>query len=355
LAKTVAGSGAWILIHFMEWALSVEAVLDGLEIKGRRGATTAVLQGMADLRTAREGEISFVANKRYGRHLQESQASLVFIPEGMEGVPSNNQEWVEVDDPSLALASVCEKLLPILQGPPAEAGVDPTARVDPTAQLGEGVHIGPWTDIGPGVVIGDRTSVGPRVSIERNCVLGADCDIRTNCVLGWGTRMGDGCLLHPGVILGTDGFGYHSDAKGHKKLPQIGTVVLGDDVEIGSHSSVDRARFAETRVGTGTRIDNVVQVGHNVIIGQHCILCSGVGVAGSTEIGNFVILAGQVGINGHIKVGDGVIATGKTGISKDVPPGTVISGTPGQPHRLELRQQALAKAPARVGGTSQGC
>lgn len=326
----------------MDWSLSVASILELLGTERTRGSFCGKISGIADLRRAKAGQLSFLGEARYAVYLGETEASVILVPADKEGEPRAGQLWILVEDPSLALAKICEVLHERLV-PRPEAGVDATARVAGTALLGEGVAVGPNAQIAEEVELGDGVVVEANVVIERRAVVGAGTRLRAGVHIGWGCRIGSGCLLHPGVIIGSDGFGYHSDANGHHKLPQVGIVVVEDDVEIGGNTCIDRARFEETRIGEGTRIDNLVQVGHNVQVGRHCILCSQSGIAGSAELGNFVVLGGQVGVNGHIKLGDGVQATGQTGISKNTPTGAILSGTPARNHREEMRRQAMLK------------
>jgi len=179
------------------------------------------------------------------------------------------------------------------------------------------------------------------VYVGQDAQVGAGCWLMPGVVLAAACVLGDRVRLQPGVIIGSDGFGYEFVAGRHEKIPQIGTVVIGDDVEIGANSTLDRARFSRTTVGEGTKIDNLVQIAHNVVIGKHCILCSQVGISGSTTLEDYVVLGGQAGIGGHITIGKGTKAGGQTGIAYDVPPGSYLNGTPAIPYMLERRLQIL--------------
>lgn len=326
----------------MEWSLSVASILELLGTERTRGTFRGKISGIADLRRAKAGQLSFLGEAKYAAYLGETEASVVLVPADKEGEPRAGQLWILVENPSLALAKICGVLHERLV-PHPEAGVDATARVAETAVLGKGVSVGPNVQIAGEVELGDGVVVEGNVVIERGAVVGAGTRLRAGVHVGWGCQIGRDCLLHPGVIIGSDGFGYYSDANGHRKLPQIGIVVVEDDVEIGANACIDRARFEETRIGAGSRLDNLVHVGHNVQIGHHCILCAQVGIAGSAELGNFVVFGGQVGVNGHIKIEDGVQATGQTGISKNTPAGMILSGSPARNHRDEMKRQALLK------------
>ena len=324
----------------MKWSLTVGEILQWLGEPRVEGAYDEKVTGLADLRKAVPGEMSFLTGGRYARFLRESRASVIIVPSGQEGKPAEGQAWIYAEDPSLTLAVVCSKLEKRLL-PKPRAGVHPSSVIDPAANVDSSACIGPNCVVEAGAVVGKDAFLESSVHVGQSARVGERTWLHHGVYVGWGCEVGNDCRLFPGAVLGADGFGFHSDKSGHHRLAQIGRVVIEDQVEIGANACVDRARFSETRIGEGTKIDNLVQVGHNVIVGKHCILCAGVGMAGSTELGDFVVLAGQVGVSGHLKVGDGVTATGQTGITKDIAPGTVLSGTPGRPHREEMKRQAL--------------
>lgn len=328
--------------HFMKWSLSVKELLEWLGDVSTEGGYSGEITAIADLRKAKAGELTFLASRKFARHLGETRASVVILPTDVEGHPEENQLWIRSADPSLSLATICSHIEGRLK-PGSKPGIHPTAVVQPDAEVDPSASIGPHCIIEQGARIAAGAVLESSVRVDRDAAIGERTRIGHGTHVGWGCRVGSDCRLYSGVVLGADGFGYHSDQNGHRLLPQIGVVIVEDKVDIGANSCIDRARFAETRIGEGTKIDNLVQIGHNIIIGKHCIICSQVGMAGSTELGNFVVLAGQVGVNGHITIGDGVTATGQTGISKNVSPGTVLSGTPSRPHKEELRRQAHVK------------
>lgn len=324
----------------MKWTLGVDDIVSLLDNPPVEGTCATTFSGFADLETASSQDITFSSGPKYRKQLEATQAGLVLVLESEEGGPCTGQIWVRVKDPSFAMGVLCDWVERQLRPRPS-AGIHPTAIVAASAKIAPSAHVGPFCIIGPSVEIGEGVVLESHVRLQEGANVGAGSELMTGVVVGWGCQIGKRCRFQPGVVVGSDGFGYHSSAKGHQRLPQIGVVVIEDDVEIGANSTVDRARFAETRVGEGTKIDNLVQIGHNVIIGKHCILCAGTGIAGSTQLGNFVICAGQVGIAGHIKVGDGVTASGQAGITRDVPAGTVLTGTPARPRTEELRRLAL--------------
>jgi UDP-3-O-[3-hydroxymyristoyl] glucosamine N-acyltransferase len=242
-------------------------------------------------------------------------------------------------NPYLAFARAVALLHP--DAPPAP-GVHSTAMVDPTAELGEGVHVGPLAVIGARVRLGARSVVHAQAVLYADVVVGRDCLIHSGVQVREGCRLGDRVVLQNGAVVGADGFGFARDEQGrYHKIPQRGIVVLEDDVEVGALCAIDRAALDETRVGRGTKIDNLVQVGHSVTIGSDCVLAGQVGIAGSTRIGSRVTLAGQVGVVGHINIADDVIVTAQTGVPGDVPAGKVISGSPALDNREWLKSTAV--------------
>ncbi len=326
----------------MKWEFTLDELTGLLSDFEVNGSFDGKISNIADLRTAEAGDLSFLRGTKYAQFLAEAEASVILVPAGHQGQPKANQAWILVENPSLSLARICGHIESMILTRP-EPGIHPTAIIDPSATVDPSAWIGPYCLVDANATIGANSILESQVRVEKGATIGADTIIHHACVIGWGSRVGNRCILFPGAVLGADGFGYHSDANGHRRLPQIGIVVVEDDVEIGAHTCIDRARFAETTIGQGTKIDNLVQIGHNVKIGKHCIVCSQVGMAGSGELGNFVVLAGQVGINGHIKVGDGVTATGQSGITKSIPPGTILSGTPAKPHREAMKSDVYVK------------
>jgi UDP-3-O-[3-hydroxymyristoyl] glucosamine N-acyltransferase len=326
----------------MKWSLTVSELVDWLGNPAVEGAFEGAITRIADLREGQPGDLTFLSTGKYAKYLEATEASVILLGEDQAGSPRENQLWIRVSNPSLALATICEHLEKLLL-PEVQAGIHPTAIVDPTAEIDPSVSVGPYCIIGAGAKIGKCVVLDSHVRVEHGAVVGEGTHLHHSVVIGWGCEIGKDCCLFPGAVIGADGFGFHSDKSGHRRLAQICKVVIEDNVEVGANTCIDRARFSETRIGEGTKIDNLVQVGHNVKIGKHCIICACIGMSGSSVLGNFVVLAGQVGIAGHLKIGDGVTATGQTGITKDIPAGTVLSGTPARPHREELRKQVLLK------------
>jgi UDP-3-O-[3-hydroxymyristoyl] glucosamine N-acyltransferase len=308
-------------MKLLEIAEQLGGVLEGnaeLEIVAVAGLSEAV-----------EGDISFLSNPKYAAQVAATKASAVIVPE----------EWdrpapcalLRVANSDQAFAQVAELFYEV--PPKPAAGVHPSAVVDESVQLGAGVCIGANCTIEAGVVIGENTIISPNCHIGYKVVIGADCLFHPLASVREFSEIGNRVILHNGAVIGSDGFGYAVQDDGSRtKIPQIGKVVIEDDVEIGANSAIDRARFGKTRVGKGSKIDNLVQIGHNVVIGEHSVLCGQAGVSGSTTIGSRVILAGQAGLAGHLKIGDGAIVGAQSGVMKDIPPKEFVMGSPSMPH-----------------------
>jgi UDP-3-O-[3-hydroxymyristoyl] glucosamine N-acyltransferase len=306
---------------------------------GRRGLTVAELAallgcrfegdgkrpltGFAGLENAREGDLVFLSSPKFRKHLEESPAAAVIIPEGetFRGLPV-----IFSKTPHLTFIRAVELFFEPYR---PEPGIHPTAVVSPSAKIGRQVAVGALTVVGDKAEIGDRTVIFPLVSIYPRAQIGGECVIHSHVSIRENVRIGNRVTLHSGAVIGADGFGYIKLEDGtHRKIPQTGTVVIEDDVEIGANSAVDRAALGETIIRRGTKIDNLVQIAHNVEVGENAILAGQVGVAGSSRIGKNVVLAGQVGVADHLCVGDDVVAVAQTGIAQDVPAGAFIGGTP---------------------------
>ncbi len=285
------------------------------------------IRGVASLTDADDGDISFYGSPKYLKHLRKCRATAVLVPHGFSEELPARRIWV--DNPAAAFATLLEAFAP--KPVARQPGIHPRAGVADDAEIGEGVCVEAGAVIHPGVRIGDRTRIGANTVVGHNSQIGSDCDIYPNVSIGERSLIGNRVVLHSGVVLGSDGFGYEFRDGRQQKIPQTGIVQLDDDVEIGANSTVDRARFGRTWIQEGVKIDNLVQVGHNVIIGKHSILCAHVGISGSVRIGNCVTLAGKVGVNGHIEIGDGAIITAMAGITKSVPPKAILVGLPAKP------------------------
>ncbi len=331
----------------MEISVSELAALVGGQLaSGADGS--AKISGAAALAEALPGEVTFFGNPKYLPKLRASRATAALVPLAFaEEVPAM---CIRCENPTLAFSKVIERFAP----PPLcfAPGLHPTAVVAPGVRLGAGVSIQPHAVVEEGVSIGAGTVVGAHSYIGHESQIGGDCLIHPRVTIGFRCKIGSRVILHSGAVLGGDGFGFEFQNGRQMKIPQIGIVQVDDDVEIGANSTVDRARFGRTWIGEGTKIDNLVQIGHNVVIGKHCILCAFVGVSGSTKIGDHVTLAGQVGTVGHVEIGDGVIVGAQAGVSKSLPTKQIYMGSPAVPAREWKEQVAqihsLHKLRARV-------
>ena len=293
------------------------------------------IAGVATLTEAGPSDLSFLANPKYIGQLHTTRAAAVVLHPDMA---QEGRSCLLSPEPYLDFArAVTFFATPQgwMTGTSPLAQVDPSAQVDPTATLYPFVVVGPRTTIGP------RSVLFPGVYVGEDCRIGADCRLAPHVCLMAGTQLGDRVIIHAGAVLGSDGFGFAPSNAGAVKFPQIGRVVVDDDVEIGANTTVDRAALGQTRIGAGTKIDNLVQLGHNVQVGKGCMLVAQVGIAGSTTLGDGVILAGQVGVAGHIHLGDGCRVGAKSGVGQDIPPGRDVSGIPTMPHTTFLRVASI--------------
>jgi len=298
------------------------------------------IRGVSTLEHAGPQDLCFAEGAVGPEAIAASQAGHILVGETFPEVP--DKRLTRVADPRGSFFAIADCFLP----DPDITGVHPGAVIHPEAELGEGVAVGACAVVSAGVRIGSGSRIGCGVYLGPGVRIGSDCLIAANVTIQRDCELGDRCVLHPGVVIGGDGFGFRWDGSGHRKVPQLGRVVVEDDVEIGCNSCVDRATLGITRVGRGTKIDNLVQVAHNVMIGQHCIFAGQAGVAGSSTIGNGVVVAGQVAISDHLRVGDGAQLGGQAGVVKDVASKEAVFGTPARPVRQALRENAaLARLP----------
>jgi UDP-3-O-[3-hydroxymyristoyl] glucosamine N-acyltransferase len=295
------------------------------------------IEGIRTLEAAGPADLSFLTGTRYLAAARASRAGAVLVARETDGLGADQ---LVVAKPSLALSRLLDRFHPRV--PPAP-GIHPTAVVAADAEVAGDAEVGPYAVIGRGARIGAGVVVGAHVVVGDGCEVGDGSVLHPHVVLYRRTRLGDRVEVHAGVVLGADGFGYATDRGVHHKIPQVGDVDVGDDVEIGALSAIDRALLGTTRVGAGTKIDNLVQVGHNVEIGPASILCGQAGVAGSARLGAGVVLAGQVGVAGHLTVGDGVQVASKSAVYDSVEPGSAVAGVPAGPIGRWRRQQALLR------------
>lgn len=299
------------------------------------------ITAVASLADAGGNDLSFLSSEAHLKEFLATRAAAVIVSRRVKLPAGNDKCVLSVDDADLAVARVLRELAPPVPRP--APGVHPTAVVAASAVLGEGAAVGPHVVIGERSVIGPGTVLHAGVFIGDDVSIGRDCELFPNVVVRERITIGDRVVIHASSVLGSDGFGYRWDGRQHAKIPQIGTVVIEDDVELGSCVCVDRAKFGVTRIGRGTKIDNLVQVGHNVRIGPHCIIVGQTGLAGSAVVEERVTLGGQTAVRDHITIGSGAAAAARSAIADDVAPGTVVSGMPALPHRQSLREQAALR------------
>ena len=316
--------------------VSIGEIVDfvGGEYTGDRARS---VKAVAPLAQANGEQISFLSNRKYAAQLSETKAGAVLVPQHLEG---NDDRWIRVQDPYFAIARIMTRWF---DSRPKPKGVSSKASIASTANLGANVAVGHFATIGKNVVIGDNVIIFQNVSIEDGSTIGNDSIIYPNVVLYDGTKIGCRCIIHAGVVIGSDGYGFAMHEGKHHKIPQIGIVRIEDDVEIGAGTTIDRAALGETVIGEGTKIDNLVQIGHNVKVGKHCLLVSQVGIAGSTELGDHVFVAGQSGFSGHLKIGHRVQVAAKSAVLEDVPNDTKVMGSPAMPFNEFARRQIALK------------
>ncbi|MEI6148143.1 MAG: UDP-3-O-(3-hydroxymyristoyl)glucosamine N-acyltransferase [bacterium] len=300
------------------------------------GEGTTEIGGVAALDEAGPGEVTFLHNPRYSTAMKSTRASAVLVNESWKGETSATLIRVKSADAAFAQVAAWLARPAITYAP----GIHPTAVIADSAILGRSVHVGPHCVIESGVKVGDRSVLVAGCYIGRDCLVGEECLFYPHVTIREYTQVGNRVILHNGAVIGSDGFGYVREAGHWKKVPQVGIVVLGDDVEIGANTTVDRARFGETRIGNGVKIDNLVQVAHNVTIGEDAAIAAQVGISGSSHIGARVQMGGQAGVAGHLYVGNDSVVGGQAGVLKDVPPAIFVSGYPAMPHDAARKAHA---------------
>ncbi len=302
------------------------------------------LQSGASLEKATEDQISFLESGNSLRSiLNSSTPGAILLPpneELIELAEKKGISWAKLENPRLAFAEVLDLLSPPRN---QKIGIHPNAFIGNNVDIGKDVYIGPNVTIGDLCKIGNNTIIHSGVVFYEEVEIGMNCELHANCVIHRNSLIGDNCIIHSNAVIGSEGFGFVPTKNGWRKMPQTGITILEKNVEIGASSTVDRPAVGETRIKEGTKIDNLVQIGHGVKIGRNCAMASQVGIAGGAEIGDGVILAGQVGVGNRVKVSNGVIASSKTGIHADIPPNEVISGFPAMSNRLWLKCSANFK------------
>ena len=307
-------------------------------VEGRLiGDGQRIIEGINRLNQAGASELSFFKDKRYEKELKETRASALLLEAPR---PELKVDQIIVKDAFQAYLKVAKLFrpdVPLYEGPLHHSFVHPDAKVRP------GVSIYPYVYVGKGALVEEGAILFPGVYVGDYAEIGKNTVLYPNVVIMPQCKVGANCIFHPGVVVGADGFGYYRDELGIQKVPQIGRVVIGDGVELGANTCIDRAALGSTLVGNNVKMDNLVQVGHNVEIGDNTLVVAQAGISGSVRIGRGVIIGGQVGISDHVVIGDGAMIGSQSGVAKDIPPGEVVSGTPTMPHRLWLRVVTLLK------------
>ncbi|MHC4885963.1 MAG: UDP-3-O-(3-hydroxymyristoyl)glucosamine N-acyltransferase [Planctomycetota bacterium] len=321
---------AFISVLASDLAAVVEGTLEGEDL---------TVSGVAGLREARAGDLSFLANKRYEGDLVTTEASLVII--GRQA-PEPACSFIRVENPDLAFSRAVNHMAGAV--PELPAGIHPSAQIAEGVVLGEGVRVGPNVVVEEGCKIGENTCLWAGVYVGHSTTIGDSCCLMPNVVVYHESTIGSRVILHAGAVVGSDGFGYAWDGRQHVKIPQVGVVVIEDDVEIGANTCLDRARFGVTRIGQGAKLDNLIQIAHNVDVGPLCAFAAMVGVAGSTTIGTGTLIGGKVGIYGHVDIGAGVQLSANAGVTKNLPAGGHYTGYPAKPHKQQIDDWRNVKA-----------
>lgn len=337
------------------FSLNDLASLVGGEVRGD-GETR--VSSVTTLEKAGPDDLSFYHNRKYLESALRSSAGILLVGDP-EPFPARN--LLVCREPYVVLARLIELFHPV---PAPPVGVHPSAVVAVSATLEDGVSVGPHAVVGDHAHLGAGAVLGPGVVVGDEAVIGPQTVLHANVVVERGCRVGARCIVHAGTVIGSDGFGFATSGGVHHKVPQVGVVVVEDDVELGANVCIDRATFGETRIGRGTKVDNLVQVGHNVHVGEHSLLVAQAGISGSTRLGRHVVMAGQSGAVGHLDIAERTVVTAKGGVTEDTSPGEMISGWPGRPHRewlkamsnlfrldeLRRRVRTLEEVVARLGG-----
>ena len=320
----------------MQVSFTAAEIIDIAQPSEVRGATSDIIQSVGSLKQAIAGDLTFLGNPKYKADVAGTYGSIVLLPLDYEGHPRSNQVFLLVENPSAVLSRVCSRIEQKLWPRPVP-GIHPTAWVDASARIADSATIGPLCVVEAGATVGEKSHLQAQVFVGRHAQVGNECWVMPGVIIQNECVLRNRVRLQPGVVIGSDGFGYEFVGGRHEKVPQIGTVVIEEDVEVGANTTIDRARFSRTVIGEGTKIDNLVQIAHNVVIGKHCLLCAQVAIAGSATLEDYVVLGGQAAVAGHITIGRGVKAGGQAGINGSVAPGLFVNGTPAIPYMTERR------------------
>lgn len=307
------------------------------------GDGSTILHGFSSAAEAREGDLTFAENDAYFQQAEKSRAAVIVVS---TSVTESTKVLIRVKNPRVAFAKLLPLFHPVKLMPP---GIHPTAVIAATAQIDPAAHIGPLCVVGENTRVGARSVLRSHNHVAEDCTIGEDTVLHPQVVVYARSVIHNRVILHSGTVIGSDGYGYVFDGDHHRKVLQVGNVILHNDVEIGANCTVDRAAMGSTVIGCGTKIDNLVQIAHNVVIGEHCLMMSQAGIAGSTKIGDYAILAGACSIAGHLKIGDKAVVAGKSGVMRNIPDGGKVLGIPARPDKETKRQWiAQEKLPEMV-------
>ena len=326
----------------MKLELELDDILGLIDVSRQSGTFQRPINSISTLADAEAGDLSFLGNNKYKNDVGSTMASVVLLPEDWMGEPRNGQCYLYVQNPSLDLARICQHIQQQLW-PVPKPFTHSSAIIADDADIADDVYIGPACIVEEGARIGRTCYLQANVYIGRHARIGSNCRIMASSKVMDYCILGERVSLQSGTVVGSDGFGYEFIDGRHHKIPQVGKVYIADDVEIGANTTIDRARFGETRIGKGSKIDNLVQIGHNVRIGEHCIVVAQVGISGSTVIEDMVVIAGQAGLAGHLSVGKGTQIGAQSGLNHDLEPGSYVRGTPAMPYMLCQRVDVLRK------------
>ncbi len=299
------------------------------------GNAAAVVGDVAEIQLAKKGSLTFLGNSKYKKYLETTQATAILVPHDFQ---ESGHNLIQVENPNLAFAKMIARFRPLPPHP--EPGIHESALVDRKAILGKDIYVGPYAVVEPQAVIENGAVIHAQAYIGQGSRIGARAILHPRVMVYHHCTVGKACIVHSGVVIGSDGYGFVRTGQGIDKIPQAGKVIIGDEVEIGANCTIDRGTLGSTEIGQGTKLDNLVQVGHNVKIGKYCFVVAQVGIAGSTTIGAGVTLAGQVGVAGHLNIGDKAIVAAGSGVTRDVPPGEVVFWYPAREQKQARREIA---------------
>jgi len=326
----------------MSFVLTISEIAALVDGDVTRGNSSLPLTGIASLDQATPQDVSFFGNAKYLSQLRETKAGCVLVPTGVSDVP-DGVALIEVENPTYLFSKIVDMATASLRAP-INYGIHPSASVAADVQMDpDKCRVGPNAVIESGAIIGEGSDIGSGAVVYADAILGKGCKLYANSIVRERCELGDRVILQPGAVIGSDGYGYELVQGKHVKIDQIGIVVLGDDVEIGANATVDRARFGRTFIDEGTKVDNQVQIAHNVQIGKHCLIVAQSGVAGSTKLGDYVVLAAQAGVAGHLTIEDQAVIAGKAAVTKSITKKGTYSGNPARPMVETNRQKVMLK------------